>query len=84
MNVCLCKPTHVLYKLICLLPSQDGRTALSWAAEKGHVAILLRLIAAGADPSAADKVGCVIAGPASVFEIFLENDSLQIFLHFEL
>ena len=33
---------------------------MSWAAEKGHVAILLRLIAAGADSSAVDNVGCVI------------------------
>ena len=39
---------------------QDGRTATMLAAEKGHVEVVDRLLAAGADKDAQDEVpGCV-------------------------
>ena len=39
---------------------QYGWTAMSWAAYNGHVEVVDRLLAAGADKDAQDKVpGCV-------------------------
>ena len=39
---------------------QDGWTAMMWAAAYGHVEVVDRLLAAGADKDAQDKVpGCV-------------------------
>ena len=39
---------------------QDGRTATMLAAQNGHVEVVDRLLAAGADKDAQDKVpGCV-------------------------
>ena len=42
--------------------SQDGNTALSVAAAKGHAHVVQRLLAAGADPCAKDKVCCTNNG----------------------
>ena len=39
---------------------QYGRTAMMWAAQNGHVEVVGRLLAAGADKDAENKVpGCV-------------------------
>ena len=39
---------------------QDGGTATMWAARHGHVEVVDRLLAAGADKDAQDEVpGCV-------------------------
>jgi len=39
---------------------QIGRTAMMWAAERGHVEVVDRLLAAGADKDAQNQVpGCV-------------------------
>jgi|SouAtlMetagenome_1021521.scaffolds.fasta_scaffold261598_1 ankyrin repeat protein len=39
---------------------QYGRTAMMWAAHNGHVEVVDRLLAAGADKDAKNKVpGCV-------------------------
>lgn len=35
-------------------PDRDGRSALSWAAEKNHAAIVRRLLARGANPNESD------------------------------
>ena len=46
---------------------QDGRTALSLAAERGYIRIIERLITAESDICAVDKVReCIIDGVAVV------------------
>ena len=46
-----------------------GRTALHWAAQKGHAAVVQQLISAGATVDAADYDG---RGPGRVFGSFWE------------
>ena len=50
-------------------PRRRGQTALHWAAEKGHAAVVEQLISAGATVDVGDFLG---RGPGMVFGLFWE------------
>ena len=71
-GVCLCVPSITVLSLnfkSCAATLQCGRTALYWAAWKGHTAAVEVLMSAGADVNIGDKVS-LIASVVIVAHVF--------------
>ena len=62
MPVIVCPTSHALLSPSCDSMLQNGRTASYWAARFGHLEALRTLLAAGANPAAANKVRAGIYG----------------------
>jgi hypothetical protein len=63
---------NYFYTVRAVLLLQCGSTALIWAAEEGHAATVLALIAAGADLNLQNKVRRSAFRPAVVWHIVMK------------